>query len=367
MKDLVIAFVILVFSVACVSKEYRLVEVDNPHYKKNTAFRYSEDLSLPKFQHLKAKYQLDTVFRGNEDEFQRILLLKQWITNTIPIDNFGDPYPGGGYVEGILDEALSGTGFHCGHFMRVQNGVMNAYGYVTRTIGAGPGVAGIIDGHHGISETWVNAYNKWVLLDAKYNHYFEKNGVPLSALEIRDEYLKNKAKDVTMIKGLERIPTEFDEIFQRSKESFARTYSWIEYHTNNNMFTVWPDYKETLTMYTDDYFKNNTWIWGEKPHWAYDNPEFMILESNRDAIEWTPNTISAVVRIEGNKVNVELNSDTPNLKEYQMKKAPNGNWQKAESNLSLDLIESAHEFAFRAINLVGITGPVHRIKIQAEK
>ncbi|MEQ6121124.1 hypothetical protein [Reichenbachiella sp. MALMAid0571] len=366
MKRIISILAVLGCCIACVPKEYRFVEVDNPRHKKNTAFRYSEDLSSPKFQQLKAKYQLDTIFHGNEDEFERILELKQWITNTIPIDNFGDPYPGGGYVESILDEALSGTGFHCGHFMRVQNGVMNAYGYVTRTIGAGPGVAGIIDSHHGISETWVNAYNKWVLLDAKYNHYFEKNGIPLSALEIRDEYLKNKAKDITMIRGLERIPTEFDETFQRSKESFARTYSWIEYHTNNNMFTVWPDYKETLTMYTDDYFKNNTWIWGEKPHWAYGKPEFMILEPNRDAIEWTPNTISSEVSIEGNKANVGLNSDTPNLKGYQMKRLPNGNWQKAESNFSLDLTEDEHEIVFRTINLAGISGPEHLIKIQAE-
>ena len=65
----------------------------------------------------------------------------------IKINDFGDPYPGEGYVEGILDAALEGQGFHCGHFMKVQNGIMNAYGYVTRTLGAGPGVEDGPDGY----------------------------------------------------------------------------------------------------------------------------------------------------------------------------------------------------------------------------
>ena len=38
---------------------------------------------------------------------------------------------------------------------------------------------GIVDGHHGINEIWSNKYNKWFLSDAKYNHHFEKDGIPL--------------------------------------------------------------------------------------------------------------------------------------------------------------------------------------------
>lgn len=366
MNRIISMLAVLGCCVACVGKKYKLVDMDNPVFKQNTAFKYSEDLTSDKFGHLKSKYQLDTIFKGGESEFEKILLLKEWIHTVIPIDNFGDPYPGEGYVEKTLDEALAGTGFHCGHFMRVQNGVMNAYGYVTRTIGAGPGVAGVIDGHHGINETWVNAYSKWVLMDAKYNHYFEKDGIPLSALEVREEYLKNKATDIKLMKGIDGVSTEFDDEFKRSKESFARTYTWVEYHTSNNMFTAWPDYKETLTMYEDEYFKNNTWIWGKKPHWAYGKPEFMILEPDRDAIEWTPNTISSEVKIDGNEAHLALKSETPNLREYQVKTTSNGDWQSTQSELSFDLTGNEHAFTFRALNLAGVAGPEHRIKIQAD-
>jgi len=364
MKQIILIAITLVLNYGCTEKEYHIVTIDNPEYRKNTAFKYAEDLSSPKFQHLIIKYQLDTVFKGEKDEFKRILLLREWIKTVISIDDVGDPYPGGGYVEGILDAALDGNGFHCGHFMKVQNGILNAYGYVTRTIGAGPGVKGVVDGHHGINEIWSNKYNKWFLSDAKYNHHFEKDGIPLSALEIRDEYLKNGATDIVMVKGIEQTPTKFDETFNRSAASFARTYTWIEYHTNNNIFTVWPNHETLLTMYADDYFKNNTWIWDGKPHWAYEKSDFMILETDRNAIEWTPNTIDSELHIEGQIAHIQLTSETPNFKEYQMKKTPLGKWEKVESDLKLNLTESIHEIAFRTVNVANVVGPEHHVKIE---
>ena len=131
----------------CNNPEYSLEKVDNPVFKPNNEFMGQEDLNHPGFQTLREKYQLDTIFHGETDEFKRILMLRHWIRSVVSIDDHGDPYPGGGYAEGILDAALEGAGFHCGHFMKVQNGIMNAYGYVSRTIGSGPGVMEIGRAH----------------------------------------------------------------------------------------------------------------------------------------------------------------------------------------------------------------------------
>lgn len=365
MRATFILFILLTFGYGCSTKEYYNVPVDNPKYIKNTAFKFSEDLSDPKFQDLKIKYHLDTIFKGEQDEFKRSVLLRNWIHTIIRINDHGNPYPGDGYVDRILDAALLGTGFHCGHFMKVQNAIMNAYGQVTRTIGAGSGAADnvISDVHHGINEVWSNTYGKWYLSDAKYNHHFEKNGIPLSALEVRDEYLKNKASDIYLIKGPERVTLEFDSVLNRSKESFARTYTWVEYHQNNNMFTAWPNYDTPLVMYADDYFNDHTWLWDGKPHWAYDNPEYMLLETDRNAIEWTPNTIASDIKIIGQVAQVNLTSDTPNLREYQMKKLPSGEWKKVINPIKIDLTDTMHEIMFRTVNMADVTGPEHRIKI----
>ena len=366
MKIKILFLTYLFLFLNCSERRYYQDDVENPEFRPNTVFNSFEDLSSPKFVHLINKYQLDTIFHGETDEFKRILLLRHWIKSVISINDFGDPYPGDGYTEGILDAALAGQGFHCGHYMTVQNGIMNAFGYVTRTLGAGPGVKGGPDGHHGINEIWLNQFNKWFLSDAKYDQHFEKDGIPLSALEIRDEYLKNNAADIIKVKGPGRIPFDIDPETGTGKIRSAQTYTWIEWHGYNNLFTVWPDHQELLIMYEDDFFKNNTWIWGGNPHWAYSKPEFMKLVPDRDAIYWTPNTRASNVTINNNFVHIELTSEIINLKEYQMKELPSADWVTIGEKFNQKLKKKEYEWLFRAVNMANVAGPEHRIKLIAK-
>jgi hypothetical protein len=367
MKVKILFFLALMLFSNCGNRDYQNITVDNPVLRHNVVFQGYEDLTSPKFSHLINKYQLDTIFHGEQDEFRRILMLRRWIKSVIRIDDFGDPYPGAGDVEAILDNALKGQGYHCGHFMIVQNAILNAYGYVTRTLGAGPGVKGGPDGHHGINEVWLNQFNKWFLSDAKYDHHFEKDGIPLSALEIRDEFLKNKAVDIVKVKGPGRVPFDIDSETGYSREQNAQTYTWIEWHGNNDMFTIWPESKDILIMYEDEFFKTHTWIWGGQPHWAYAKPEFMKLVQSRDQIYWTPNTIAADVKIEGSEVIISLTSETPNLKEYQIKRLLSEGWVHADSVVNLDLKEKGYEILFRAVNIANVSGPEYRLKIESKK
>lgn len=368
MKNKIIGLVVMMISIAGCDNKKTFVEVktDNPAFNPNTAFESYENLTNPKFAALKAKYQTDTIFHGETDELKRILLLRNWIRSVVPINDPG-PHPGDGSPESILDHALKGNGYHCGHYMVVQNAIMNAYGYVTRCLGAGPGGADGVQNHHGIDEIWLNSYNKWFVSDAKYNSHFEKNGIPLSALEVRDEYLKNKAVDITRVKGTGRVPVEFDEEYKMSKEHFARTYSWIEWDAYSDKYT--PDSaikgdRGILAMYSDDFFKAHKWMWDGKPHWAYDT-KFMKLVSDRKAIEWTPNTIASTVSIEKDKATILLKSNTPNLKTYQVKKLPTDSWSDVSDSLQTELKQDNNEFIFRTVNLAGVTGPEHKVIIAA--
>ena len=373
---LVVALLMLIFS--CTTQKFHEVKSNNPEFIPDSAFVSLEDLTSPKFAALKEKYQLDTIFHGEKGELKRILLLRDWINKHIKIDNYG-PYSGDGSVESILDEASKGHGFHCGHFTAVQNAIMNAYGYITRCLLADIGVpVNLIEGggHHAINETWLNSYHKWFLSDAKYNCHFEKNGIPLSALEIRDEYLKNKAADITLVKGPDRMPTGFyqelknrskKELESRSKELYARIYTWLSWGKYNNRYSNWPGTNtDYMIVYEDDYFKNHTWLWDGKLFWAY-NTKYMNRVKDRKAIEWTPNTIVSKVTIDGRKARVELHSITPNLKTYQMK-MPGGDpiatgWKDVSNALDIELKKDTTEIVFRVVNLAGVTGPEHKIII----
>ena len=369
----IIAVAALVLSAGCGNKEYKISEGSTVEYLPNTAFASYEDITLPRFDSLKTKYQLDTVFHGETDEFKRILLLRNWIRNHISINDFGDPYPGDDHPAGIIDAAVKGQGFHCGHYMVVQNGVMNAYGYVTRCLGSGPGVKGSNDGHHGMNEIWVNKFGKWMLSDAKFNHHFEKNGVPLSALEVRDEFLKNKAADVVLVKGPDRIPIQLDSLkdakgryIHRNKEWFAQWYTWIEWEQSSDRFSTWPAFHTKLNMFKDAYSSNNTWYWDGKPHWA-SNTDNISYQENRKAIEWTPNTIGANVSVTNDVAKIHLISSTPNLKQYQMHGPADTNWIKCDSVIEITLKKNSEEYTFRTINFQDVAGPEYRVAFTQKK
>ena len=349
---------------ASVDKEdgrFILVETDNPQYHPNQLFWAYENYYSPRIKLLKERYGLEEVVRGEENEWQRILLLRNWIRSNIEIDNYnpsetrGDPFA-------ILDSALQGGRFHCTHFSRVLHAVLNSFGYVTRRLGCGPG---LIDdgGHHGVNEVWVNQFQKWVIVDAKYDSHFEREGIPLSALEIRDLVWKGEKESIVRIKGPAGKPMRPNPE-TGAWETRPDTYRWCSWETDTNRFTAFPaPPTSTLVFLDDEIFRSNKWYRDGKLHWAYDTP-FMILTTRRDWIEWTPNVITSGVEVDGGRASVFLQSFTPNFRSFQVK-APAGNWVDCEEQLELHLHrDTENRFLFRIVNLFGVTGPEHSVEFK---
>jgi hypothetical protein len=217
-----------------------------------------------------------------------------------------------------------------------------------------------------MNEIWVNKYHKWFLSDAKFNHHFEKNGIPLSALEIRDEFLKNKAADIVLVKGPERTPIMYDSLKDvhgiyrvKDRQWFAQWYTWIEWDKSANRFSAWPAFSTKLNMFKDNYSSAHTWYWDGKPHWAYSTND-VSYQDKREAIEWTPNTIHADVSLQQNVAQIRLSSFTPNFKEYQVKRDED-DWNKCDSVLTLTLKKDKEELSFRAVNAANIYGPEYKM------
>jgi hypothetical protein len=342
------------------SGRFVVVPVENPSYCGNELFRAFENYYSPRIRELHSRYRLDDVVAGENDEWKRILLLRHWIKSNIAIDNY-NPTQTRGDTFAILDAALMGGKFHCTHFSIVQHAVLNSFGYVTRRLGCGPGLKDD-GGHHGVNEVWVNKFRKWVLIDAKYDAHFEKNEVPLSALEIRDELWRDGAKSVICVIGPDRRPIKPDPKTGKS-ETRPDTYRWCSWETDTNRFTTFPARPtSTLIMLEDDIFRQNTWYRDGKPHWAYNTP-YLIATTRRDWIGWTPNVITSKVTIEGNKAHVFLSSCTPNFRSFQ-KTGDNGIWRDCDEKVELSLDRDASNlFRFRTINLFGVAGPEHHVEI----
>ena len=92
---------------------------------------------------------------------------------------------------------------------------------------------------------------------------------------------------------------------------------------------------------------------------------YIKLVNKADSIYWTPNTITARIKIDGDQASFSLLSAMPNLKEYEMKSLPTGEWFKVEDSFNLKLERDHYELAFRAVNLAGIAGPEYRVVIES--
>lgn len=360
------------------NKSFHRAAVDNPEYILNALFINYKDSSYPRFHALKEKYRLDTIFHDEKDEFKKILLLRHWINKNIPLTPDGIVHHSGEpTAENILDQALKGNGYHCAYIMVVHSELMNACGYPARVINADEGennLPGQI-AHHGTNEVWSNTWHKWFFSDAMFDLHFEKNGIPLSALEIRDEYLKNKAADVKMVYGPERKPvTVSQDKHQRTTEIFTKVFRWIAWFKQQDIYSNWDNGISYMVMYEDEYFKTHKWIRVDgKPHWAY-GTQYLILVKDRNELYWTPNTITSEVKINGHKANVKLSSITPFFKTYQMKELPEGDpitpdsyrngWKDVSDSLEVLLKKDKNEMVFRTVNQEGVTGAEHKIIIE---
>jgi len=339
---------------------YRVVSVDNPVYRPNELFPAQEDITSPRFEEVRSKYPLDEVIAGEEDEFRCILRLRQWVHKRLVVDR-AKPVPGGDALV-YLAEGPKGAAYSCGHHMIALNAVLNAQGYVTRCLNAGAGgKEGRLTGHHGMCEVWSNRLRKWVIVDSEHDSHFEKEGVPISALEIRAEVIRNGGADVVRVDGPDRAPQprERDESWGRT----PRTYNFVSWILQGDLHSSWPQQRSSVEIvYDDEYWRTHTWFRDGREHWAYKAGYFLPI-AQRGWIEWTPNVLRVRTTIQGTTAHVRINSCTPNFKEYQMK-SEGGNWEAVENTLSLQLSQPRHEWRLRSVNVMNVPGPEHHLIIQ---
>lgn len=338
------------------SSAFNIDQSGNPEVRRNELFPAYEDLRDPRFVAMRTRFGIDQAVAGIEDEFARILALRHWIAGRIGIENENPTPTLHRHAVAILEAAERGGRFHCAHFTVVQDAVLNAYGHVSRRLGIGPGTQA--DGrHHGVNEVWVNALCKWVVVDAKYDLHYELDGMPLSALEIRDQVLRDGGAGVRMVYGPERR-----EGPRRGGED-ASFYRWLSWEPGTAAFSSLPACTpSSLVVLDDEAFRAGTWIRDGRPHWAYD-AGFFIRTVHRSWIEWTPNVLSCDLSLEDGMLLVRIESCTPNLATYQIS-VDGTAWAACHALFHLRLPSEGLAVWLRSLNLAGVAGPCFALRVR---
>jgi hypothetical protein len=335
--------------------------ITGPEFHPPELFQGFEDYHNPRLKQLRDEYKLDQVVEGEVNEFRRILKLRHWVHSRWPIDN-DQTFSGDAFA--ILEKAKTGCGFNCAHSMTVQQAVLSAMGYVARNV--------LVDRnhedhgrslHHGVNEVWSNDHAKWVLLDAKYDIHFERDGVPLSALELHEAVRSDGGRGVVLVRGVERreVPMA-PRTDPQPREATIHSYWWVCWPQRQNPFTQ-PHFaaRERLVIFDNEAFRTTTWYRGPaenlKKHWAYAAGAF-IPTTDRTQIEWTPGVPELRVRRTApGTLEVEIRSATPNLDAYLVQRN-GGEPRRCEDGRLLWRLAPGHNtLQVKTRNLFGIDGP----------
>lgn len=336
--------------------------ITGPQFHAPELFQSFEDYYNPRLKRLRKDYELDKIVSNEPNEFRRFLKLRHWVHQRWEFD-FDQDFKGDAFA--ILEKAKTGCGFNCAHAMAVQHAVLSSMGYVSRYVHVDRNHEDLGGSrHHGVNEVWSNDYAKWVLLDAQYDAHFERNGIPLSALELHETVRADGGRGVVLVRGVERreVPMA-PKTGPQPHEATIFSYWWVCYPQRQNPFSQ-PHFaaRERLVILDNEAFRKTTWHRGPaddlKKHWAYAAGAF-IPTADRTQLEWTPGVPELRVRqVEAGKFEVEIRSATPNFQAYVVRINGSEAYLCEDGRLRWNLQPGANSLEVRSRNLFGCDGPL---------
>jgi hypothetical protein len=155
-----------------------------------------ESKNRPELLKLKEELNLGQIVEEAQNEYSSQLRLKNWLNKTLKLGNPSRNYSSLSAID-ILNDAKKNKEFYCTQFSQVFIQTATALDWYSRKLGIDSDHSeDEKDMHHGICDIWSNDFKKWYVIDPMHNLHFIKNEIPLNSLEIRNEYLKDKATNV---------------------------------------------------------------------------------------------------------------------------------------------------------------------------
>src|ERR1041385_4451305 len=158
----------------------------------------------PKLKELREKYRLDEVVAPGKDEFEKQVLLNDWVHRRFK--KFGQPSTKARGALEVLDGIENGQTFFCAQYAETLVSCAASLGWVDRTLALRRHQGANAHGgstEHSTTEIWSDQFAKWVMLDPTSNMYLEAGGKPLHAWEIRQEWFYRAGTNLVFIIGKE--------------------------------------------------------------------------------------------------------------------------------------------------------------------
>jgi hypothetical protein len=337
-------------------KTISITKIDSlPVVENEFSKRFKWDSSEnPKLKELRQKYRLDEVIAPGKDEFEKQLLLLDWANHRFK--KFGKPSSPARGAREILEAIDQGHTFFCAHYADVFASAAASMGWIDRPLALRrPDNWGSGSTEHSSTEIWSNQFRKWVMLDPTFAMYVEKDGVPLNAWEIRQEWFYNDAKGLIFVldKDRKRYRKSDMPVFRGQHAGFGHLvldggainpYGFIGYIPNNDLMDRGPDYGG-MFITKDKICDGTKWHTRIGPSDPAHEPYFPI---NQAAME---------IVLDGDVFKVGLKTLTPNFKTYLVRKG-DGPWMASGDSVLWKPRGPVNRLEVKTINKFGVEGPL---------
>ena len=337
-------------------REFVLARLDDlPYVENDYTRRFKFDsYDNPKLKELRERFRLDEVVAPGRDEFERQVLLLDWVHTRFR--KFGRPTSDARGALDILAANDAGHTFFCAHYADVLVSAAASLGWVDRALALRrPDHIGSGSTEHSSTEIWSNQHRKWVMFDPTFAMYAEKDGVPLNAFELRQEWFHRDGRDLVFVVGKERrryrksdLPVlrgRFPGFGDLTLDpSGLNVYAFIGYIPNTDFMDSGKDYGR-MFITQDKLCDGTKWHRRDVPADPAAEPYFPIGQA---ALALTP---------EGEGFRVGLKTVTPNFKMF-LARVDGGAWEPVNTGFRWTPRGATGQLEVKAVNHFGVEGPV---------
>jgi hypothetical protein len=331
-------------------------------YTRRFKFDSSEN---PKLKELRTCYQLDAVVAPGKDEFDRQVLLMDWTHHQFK--KFGQPSTNAKGALEILKAIDEDHSFFCSQYAQLLVSGAASLGWVDRPLALRrhQGVAKVGGStEHSVTEIWSNQHRKWVMLDPTSNMYLEREGVPLNAYEIRQEWFYRDGTNLVFVVGKERKKYRKSElpVFLKHFAGFGDLaihpdeldkYGFIGYIPNTDLMDAGYDYARMFIV-KDQLCDGTKWHVRTAPSNPAVDPYFPIGQA------------AVSLFAEAGAVKVALKTLTPNFDRYEVR-IDGGAWKATDDTFIWNILGCQNRLEARTVNKFGVSGPVSAAEFDVKK
>jgi hypothetical protein len=214
---------------------------------------------------------------------------------------------------------------------------------------------------HTTTEIWSNQHRKWIMLDPTANMYLEKDGVPLNAYEIRQEWFYRGGTNLVFVVGKERRKYRRTDlpVFLKRFPGFGDLavnpdeldkYGFTGFIPNTDFMDAREDYGRMFIV-KDALCDGTSWHTRTVPENPAVDPYFPLGQS------------SLRLTVDGAVLRVSVATMTPNLKKFQAR-MDRGEWKPVSADFSWSVRPGSNRLEVRTINRFGVEGPISTAELQ---